>query len=152
MSTIPSAPAGDGTTAAPVSSARPTSAPPVLSPHLQIWRFTVTMAASITHRATGIALYTGSFLLAAWLVAAAFHAPLYGLLSAILSSPLGIIALAGYSWALFFHMANGIRHLFWDLGFGFELSTAKRTACFAYGFATVLAIVVTLAGLTNGGV
>ncbi|MEO1150597.1 MAG: succinate dehydrogenase, cytochrome b556 subunit [Pseudomonadota bacterium] len=137
------------------TSARPVAAPPtatVLSPHLQIWGFTVTMAASITHRGAGIALYTGSILLTAWLMAAAFHAPLYGMVSAVLSSPIGIIALAGYSWALLFHMANGIRHLFWDVGYGFDLGTAKKTAWLAYAFATVLALLVTVIGLTKGGV
>jgi len=110
------------------------------------------MAASITHRGAGIALYTGSILLTAWLMAAAFHAPLYGMVSAVLSSPIGIIALAGYSWALFFHMANGIRHLFWDVGYGFDLGTAKKTAWMAYAFATVLALLVTVIGLAKGGV
>jgi len=132
---------------ASASSARPM----VMSPHLQIWRFTVTMAASITHRASGIALYSGSFLLALWLYAAVFNPGLYQGLSSILSSPIGLIILFGYSWALFFHMANGIRHLFWDIGHGFELATAKRTAWSCYIAATVLAVIVLVAGLAQTG-
>lgn len=142
-------------TTSPMGTASPSQgghAQRVLSPHLQIWRFTVTMAASITHRACGIALYTGSAVLALWLYAAAFNAGLYAGLSSILSSPIGLVILFGYCWALFFHMANGIRHLFWDIGRGFDLSTAKQTAWLSYIGATVLALGVVAAGLiTMGG-
>lgn len=134
------------------ASKRPTTTGgPVLSPHLQIWRFTVTMAASITHRACGVALYTGSVVLALWLYATASNAALYGLMASILSSPLGVVILFGYCWALFFHMANGIRHLFWDVGRGFEMSTAKQTAWAAYIGATVLALIVVAIGVSSAG-
>lgn len=124
----------------------------VLSPHLQIWRFTITLAASITHRGCGVALYTGSAVLALWLYATAFSPALFDVMSGLLKSPIGIIALAGYSWALFFHMANGVRHLFWDVGHGFELETARRTAWAAYIWATVMMGVVLGFGLNNAGI
>ncbi len=127
------------------------SPPTALSPHLQIWKFTVTMAASITHRACGAALYGGTLLLAIWLYATAMHPPLYGLISDFLGSPFGLFFLAAYAWALFFHMFNGIRHLFWDAGHGFELKTAKRTAAAAYIFATVMMLIVMVVGLQNAG-
>ena len=147
----PSSSVADHARSASVPSGETDGRPIVLSPHLQIWRFTITMAASITHRACGIALYSGSILLAAWLFSAAFHAGLYGWISGILSSPIGYLIFFGYCWALFFHMANGIRHLFWDMGHGFELATAKRTAWSAYIGATVLALIVVVTGASLAG-
>lgn len=131
-----------------------TSAPPTaLSPHLQIWRFTVTMAASITHRACGVALYVGTLLLALWLYATASASPaLYSELSGLIGSPFGIAVLAGYSWALFFHVFNGLRHLFWDRGHGFELATARKTAWAAYVGATIMMLIVLGVGLSKAGV
>ena len=124
---------------------------PVLSPHLQVWRFTVTMAASITHRACGIALYGGTLVLAVWLYSVAFSPALFSVISGILGSVFGLVFFFGYAFALFFHMANGIRHLFWDAGKGFELNTARTTAWLAYGGAILLALVVTVAGFTIAG-
>lgn len=124
---------------------------PVLSPHLQIWRFTVSMAASITHRATGLALYAGSALLAIWLYATAASPALYSVLGGLIASPLGIGVLAGYSWALCFHMINGLRHLFWDRGHGFDLPTVRTTAWATYIGATVLMLIIMFVGLNNAG-
>jgi len=120
----------------------------VLSPHLQVWKFTVTMASSITHRFTGVALYGGAGLLALWLYATAFNAGLYNLLSALLGSPLGIIILAGFAWSLFYHIGNGIRHLFWDIGKGLAYETARTTAWLNYASATILTLVVLVVGLS----
>jgi len=124
---------------------------PVLSPHLQIWRFTITMAASITHRACGVALYSGSLVLAVWLYATAFNPGLYGVISDFLKSSFGIIFLGAYVWALFFHLLNGLRHIFWDQGHGFELSTAVKTAWGTYIGATILMLIVMVTGLTVAG-
>lgn len=140
-------------TSAPSSSSAKKSSPPTaLSPHLQIWKFTVTMAASITHRACGGALYGGTLILAIWLFATAKHPPLYGIISDLLASPLGLIFLAFYSWALMFHMFNGVRHLFWDAGHGFDLPTARRTAMGAYIFATIMMIIIMVLGLKSAGI
>ena len=136
----------------PPTNTKGARAPTALSPHLQIWRFTVTMAASITHRGTGIAMYAGTALLAIWLFATASSPALFAVLSNILASPIGLIVLAGYSWALFFHMINGLRHLFWDAGKGFELETARMTAWTAYIAATVLMLIVMTVGLSRAGV
>jgi succinate dehydrogenase / fumarate reductase cytochrome b subunit len=122
-----------------------------LSPHLQIWRFTVTMAASITHRFTGVALYTGTILLALWLFAATQSPGFFGWLSAILTSPLGMIVLAGYVWALCFHSLNGLRHLYWDSGRGLAVRTATMTAWMVYGGSVALTILVIWAGLSARG-
>jgi succinate dehydrogenase / fumarate reductase cytochrome b subunit len=91
-----------------------------ISPHLTIYRLTLTMAMSIAHRLTGMALYFGTLLLVWWLVAAATSARQYDLVNAVFSSWIGRIVLFGYTWALMHHMLGGMRHLIWDTGRGFE--------------------------------
>jgi succinate dehydrogenase / fumarate reductase cytochrome b subunit len=127
---------------------RPESRP--LSPHLQIWRWTPTMAASITHRATGVALYAGTILLATWAFAASRGAAFYEPVGAFLASPLGVLILFGYVWALMFHAINGLRHLYWDMGRGLDVKTAAMTAWFAYAASILLAIVIVAAGVAAG--
>ena len=90
-----------------------------LSPHLQIYRPTLTMMMSIVHRITGAALYFGTLLLAWWLLAAASGPNAYATFQAVASSFIGRIVLLGYTWALVHHMLGGIRHLIWDIGYGF---------------------------------
>lgn len=120
-----------------------------LSPHLQIWRWTPTMAASITHRAAGVALYAGTILLSVWVFAAALGADAFRPVGAILSSPFGIAILSGYAFALLFHAFNGMRHLYWDQGRGLDLKSAKATAIAAFAAAIGLAGVLTIAALMN---
>ncbi|MQT13259.1 succinate dehydrogenase, cytochrome b556 subunit [Segnochrobactrum spirostomi] len=91
-----------------------------LSPHLQIYRPMLTMMMSIVHRVTGGALYFGTLLLAAWLIAAAAGPHAFDVVNAIYGSFLGRLVLFGYTWALIHHMLGGIRHLIWDSGRGFE--------------------------------
>jgi len=90
-----------------------------LSPHLQIYRLTLTMAMSIVHRITGAALYVGTILLAWWLLAAASGPNAYATFQAVASSLIGRLVLFGYTWALIHHMLGGVRHLIWDTGRGF---------------------------------
>ena len=91
-----------------------------LSPHLQTYRWTLTMALSIVHRATGIALYFGTLLLAWWLIAAASGPTAYAHVQAFTSSFIGRLIAFGYTWALLHHLLSGVRHLVWDLGYGFK--------------------------------
>lgn len=91
-----------------------------LSPHLQIYRRTLTMALSIIHRATGIALYFGTLLLAWWLIAAASGPAAYAYVQAFTGSIIGRLIAFGYTWALVHHAMSGIRYLVWDLGYGFK--------------------------------
>ena len=98
-----------------------------LSPHLQVYRWQITMAMSILHRASGIVLSLSAFGLACWLVAVAQGGEAYERVAALLFSPLGKVAMFGASLALVYHLLNGIRHLLWDAGWGFELATAYRT-------------------------
>jgi succinate dehydrogenase / fumarate reductase cytochrome b subunit len=95
-----------------------------LSPHLGIYRWQWTMALSILHRITGVALAVGTLLLVYWLWAAAGGPASYARASAFIGSWLGQLLLLGWSAALFYHLFNGIRHLAWDSGKGFELRTA----------------------------
>lgn len=87
-----------------------------LSPHLEVYRFTLTMAMSIVHRITGVANYAGTLLLVAWLGAAALGEPYYGTLNGLLGSLPGQIVLFGYTWSLFHHMLGGVKHFVWDTG------------------------------------
>jgi succinate dehydrogenase / fumarate reductase cytochrome b subunit len=98
-----------------------------LSPHLQIYRWPVTMATSIAHRATGIALSAGTLLLAWWMIAAATGPQAYHVFAVSAANPMGQIVLFGLVWSLAFHLFNGIRHLAWDIGLGFDVPTANRT-------------------------
>ncbi len=122
-----------------------------LSPHLQIWRFTVTMAASITHRGTGMVLYGGSLLLSVWAYALAFSPALFATLANFVQSPIGIIIIAGYVWALCFHMLNGLRHLYWDTGRGMAPKTAAKTAWAIYIGSLVLALIILYVGHRGWG-
>src|SRR6185312_2731617 len=97
-----------------------TPRPRPLSPHLQIYRLTLTMAMSIVHRITGAALYFGLALVAWWLIAAATGPNAYATFEAFAGSLIGRLILFGYTWALIHHGLGGIRHLIWDFGRGFE--------------------------------
>ena len=93
-----------------------------LSPHLQIYRLQITSVLSIFHRITGVALATGTLLMTAWLVSAATSPDLFYSVQAFIFSWLGTLLLFGWTVALFFHFFNGIRHLVWDAGYGFDKS------------------------------
>jgi succinate dehydrogenase / fumarate reductase cytochrome b subunit len=108
-----------------------------ISPHLQVYRPQLTSVLSILHRITGVALAGGTLLLAWWLVAAASGPEAYACVESFVGSWIGILALAGFSWALMYHLCNGIRHLFWDGGLGFALEDA-----YASGWAVVAGSVV----------
>ncbi len=98
-----------------------------LSPHLQIYRPQLTSVMSILHRITGVALAVGTLLLVYWLVAAASGAEAYEHAQGILGSKLGQLFIFLWTWALFYHLCNGIRHLLWDAGYGFELDEVYKS-------------------------
>ena len=122
-----------------------------LSPHLQVWRFTVTMAASITHRGTGFGIYSVSLLLAVWLYALAFSPALYEVIVGFVNSPIGFIIIAGYVWALSFHLMNGMRHLYWDSGRGLAPKTATMTAWTIYIASVLVTIFIMWSGFAARG-
>ena len=94
--------------------------PRPLSPHLDIYRFTLTMAMSIVHRITGIGLYVGVLLLAWFLLATSTDAANFAVFSGFIHSIIGRLVLFGFTWALFHHMLGGVRHFIWDLGYGMD--------------------------------
>jgi succinate dehydrogenase / fumarate reductase cytochrome b subunit len=106
------------------------------------YRFQITSALSILHRLTGIALAVGSILLAWWLVSVAAGGESFAWTHAFIASPVGLLLLFGWSIAFFYHLCNGVRHLAWDAGYGFELRSAYRSG---YG---VLAATVVLTLIT----
>ena len=92
-----------------------------LSPHLQVYRWQITMTMSILHRVTGVILTVGAFALAWWLLALATGGEAYADAAECLASPLGKLFLFGFTLALVYHLFNGVRHLLWDAGWGFEI-------------------------------
>ena len=113
-----------------------------LSPHIQIYRWTLTMVLSILHRATGVALYAGTALLAGWLLAAASGEEAYAVVQSISTAWYGRLVLFGYSWALFHHMFGGLRHFIWDTGRGFDLRHVEIIARVTAFVPPVLTIIV----------
>ncbi|AXE65654.1 succinate dehydrogenase, cytochrome b556 subunit [Hyphomonas sp. NPDC076900] len=117
-----------------------------LSPHLQIWRYHVTMLASITHRITGAALYFGTFLIAAWLVALAISPDAFAAMQGIITSIPGKIILFLWAVAVMFHLFNGIRHLVWDgPGIGFSPKVASTVSTIIYFLAILGAVALMFA-------
>ncbi|MCP5418926.1 MAG: succinate dehydrogenase, cytochrome b556 subunit [Gammaproteobacteria bacterium] len=113
-----------------------------LSPHLQIYKPQLTSVLSITHRATGVALAIGTLLLVYWLVSAAAGEEAYHHAQIVLGSMLGQFFLFLWTWALFYHLSNGIRHLFWDAGYGFDLETAYRSGRWVIWTPVILTMLV----------
>ena len=118
-----------------------------LSPHLQVYQPQLTAVLSITHRATGVALGVGAIVLVWWLVAAATGPEAYDNARDFLGSWIGLVLLLGWTFSLFYHLANGIRHLMWDTGYGLDLESAYRSGyavLAATGALTVLAWIAAL--------
>lgn len=118
-----------------------------LSPHLQVYRPEITSMLSIAHRITGVGLAVGTLLLVWWLVAAASSDAAYAGVSGFIRSPLGYLLLFGWTAALWFHFCNGIRHLFWDAGVGFELPTVHASGKGVLVATVVLTVVTWVIGL-----
>ena len=118
-----------------------------LSPHLQVYRWQLTSVLSILHRATGIALTVGALYLAIWVICAASNPRIYGQFHSFNVSILGRIVLGGWLFCAFYHLCNGIRHLFWDAGYGFELKDAYRSGWIVVAVSLVATAVSWMAGL-----
>lgn len=115
----------------------PLSSPPArpIAPHLQVYRPQLTSVLSIIHRFTGIALSLGTIPLVIWLGSIAEGPKAYQATSLWFSSSFGITCLFGWAFCFYFHLANGIRHLFWDIGWGYELKNVYRSGWMVVGFA-----------------
>jgi succinate dehydrogenase / fumarate reductase cytochrome b subunit len=113
-----------------------------LSPHLQIYRWTITMAMSIAHRATGIANYAGTLLLVFWLAAAAVGPDQLAAINSVYGSWFGQLVLFGFSWSLIHHMLGGIRHYIWDFIIGHEAGQREALAWANLAGSIVLTLLV----------
>lgn len=109
-----------------------------LSPHAGIYRWPITMVASILNRITAVALSMGSLLLVWWLVAAADGPAAFARVQSFVASPIGLLLLLGWTASLFYHLFAGLRHLAWDLGYGFAKPTLNPVSWAVLGL-TVLA-------------
>ncbi len=118
-----------------------------ISPHLQIYKFKLHMAISISQRITGGALAFGLLAMVYWLSAAAYGPESYARAQAIFGSWFGYFALFGWSVCLFLHLCNGIRHLFWDIGLGFGKSEFKASGLAVLAGTAVLTAVSWFYGL-----
>lgn len=122
-----------------------------LSPHLQIYKRQVQMMSSITHRATGIALSVGSLLVVAGLMSLAAGEASFNHFRAIIDSPIGIILMLGWTWAFFYHLCNGIRHLVQDAGAGYEIPQFIFSSWLSIAGSIVLTVLVWAYVLMAGG-
>ena len=123
---------------------RPASKRP-LSPHLQVYRPQLTSILSITHRGTGIFLALGALYLVCWLLAIASGPDAYASVSAFSASIVGRLLLLGWTFSLFYHLANGIRHLVWDAGIGLDLKTTYMSGWLVVVGAAVLTVIAWVA-------
>ncbi len=118
-----------------------------LSPHLQIYRPQITSTLSIMHRIAGVGLAVGTLLFVWWLTAAANSDAAFALAAGFMGSPIGWLLIAGWTLALWYHFCNGIRHLLWDAGRGFELGDVRASGKFVVGAALVLTVLTLIAGV-----
>jgi succinate dehydrogenase / fumarate reductase cytochrome b subunit len=128
---------------------RPPREPP-MSPHLSVWRWHITMATSILHRATGVALYIGALIAAAWAVALAQGPEAYAGFKHLLGSPLGKLVMFGLTLSFFYHLANGVRHLVWDAGHGLNVKSANASSVVVFAFTAAATVAIWVIAAMTG--
>ncbi len=121
-----------------------------LSPHLQIYKWYLTMALSILHRASGVGLALGLVLLTWWLLALASGPEAFATVQAVVDSWFGVLVLFGYTAVRFYHLGNGVRHLVWDAGYGFDLEVAKNSGIAVLAFAGIMTVLTWLVVAVSG--
>jgi len=112
-----------------------------LSPHLQIYRWHISSLLSITHRIAGVVNLISLILIFFWLVVLSFSENNYELFLILINSFFGKFILIGFTWSMIFHVLSGIRHLFWDLGYGFEIKTANISGIIVIISSLVLTVI-----------
>jgi succinate dehydrogenase / fumarate reductase, cytochrome b subunit len=122
-----------------------------VSPHLQIYKWQVQMVTSILHRATGIALAVGILMIVWGILSLAAGEDAFNQFKICMGSPLGILLLVGWSWSLFYHLCNGIRHLIQDTGAGYAIPQFVRSSWMSIIGSIVLTLLVWAYVLTAGG-
>jgi succinate dehydrogenase / fumarate reductase cytochrome b subunit len=122
-----------------------------LSPHLGVYRWQISNSLSILHRLTGVMLSLGTLVLVSWLVSVAAGYGPYSVMNAFLDGPLGSLMLFGWTFCFFYHLANGIRHLAWDIGYGFESRQARLSGVTVVVISLVLTLGVWVSALADVG-
>lgn len=122
-----------------------------LSPHLQVYKPQITSILSIVHRGTGVLLGLAAFALAAWLLAAAGDSSGFALFNSWAGSGIGRVALVAVTASLVYHLLNGVRHLLWDIGWGFELPQVYASGWVVIGLTLIITLLLALLGMTAGG-
>jgi succinate dehydrogenase / fumarate reductase cytochrome b subunit len=120
-----------------------------LSPHLQIYKLPPTALMSVLHRGTGVVLCVGTLFLVLVLASAAVGADNFAGTYNLLSSWFGYLVLFGFTFSLYAHFCNGIRHLLWDMGYGFDISNATKGAMASFVAASVLTILTWIVAIAN---
>ena len=123
-----------------------------LSPHLQVWRWHITMLTSILHRVSGMGLYGGALILTAWAIGLAAGPEAYGAVMACLGSPLGKLVMFALTLGVFYHLANGVRHLVWDTGKGLDIKSANASAVFTLAFTVAATLAVWVIAAMTGAI
>ena len=113
-----------------------------LSPHLQVYRLPMTAKMSISHRITGVILTGGLVLIAAWFITAGLGEGAYNKAMALIDTPVTKLFFLLWAFVLFYHMGNGFRHLFWDMGIGISEKAAKKTGIVVLLFAAIMTLSV----------
>ncbi len=122
-----------------------------LSPHLQVYRPQITSILSIIHRLTGVALAAGALLLTYWLAAGVYGPDAFARAQDFMASIPGQFLLLGWTFSLFFHLCNGVRHLFWDAGRGYELPTVRASGIIVMIASVIMTLLSWLAAYTVVG-
>jgi succinate dehydrogenase / fumarate reductase cytochrome b subunit len=125
---------------------------PPMSPFLSVWRWHITMFTSIAHRATGVALYVGALIGAAWAISLAQGPEAYADFKGVMGSPIGKLVMLGLTLSFFYHLANGIRHLVWDAGHGFDIKRATASGVLVIAFAIAATVAIWVIAAMTGAI
>jgi len=117
-----------------------------LSPHLQIYKWQISSLVSISHRITGILNLLGLIFISSWISSAGLGENLFECFSILLKSFVGKFILIGFIWSMSFHLLSGIRHFFWDLGYGYEIKTANLSGIIVILGSLILTIILWMIG------
>ena len=117
---------------------------------MSVWRWHITMATSILHRATGVALYVGALIAGAWAISLAAGPDAYATFKSLMGSPLGKLVLLGLTASGLYHLGNGVRHLTWDLGHGLDVKSANASAVSVFAFTIAATIAVWVVAYLTG--
>ncbi len=117
-----------------------------LSPHIQIYRWHISSIISISHRISGLLNFLGLILIFFWLIILSYQESNYEIFLLIINSFIGKLILIGFTWSMTFHLLSGIRHLVWDMGYGFEIKTANRSGILVVLGSFILTTIIWLFG------